>query len=698
MPASSASSYRRDIEGLRALAVLLVIVHHVAPQILPGGFVGVDVFFVISGFLMTRIINAAMHAGTFSYSAFIWRRSRRIVPALTTVLLATLGIALCVLTGPELTSLARHLIAGSLSASNLLLWSEVGYFDTTAALKPLLHLWSLGVEEQFYFLWPLFLGALPLAPRVRVLAVCALVALSLMVSESLAWSDPSQAFYVLHSRAWEMGLGGVLVLMVPLQDALGADRTKRSAILRDAASLVGLALILGAATQLNGAAAWPGLSALLPVVGTVLLLGAGPSAVANLRVLSLGPAEWLGKRSYSLYLWHWPPLAFLAILAQEQAWSASMLQWSAVILMLPVALLADLTFRFVERPAFARASSVEQAGPIRARHLVAYAKPLMAVALLAVVMVQTHGLPIRYGTAGVDAVSALRDASPDSIAAYGRTATRCRLPDKGHATWCWRVAGQGRGIAVYGDSHAEAVFAGLTALDTGTPLFLTGRKGCAPIVQIVSGSDRTAEICRRASNLAHEAIRADQSVGTVVMVSRGPAYMSGAGFGVDSQRIVVPIAPGDSVALKRAFASGMERSIRSFIDANKRVILVLDTPELGFLPEECLIGRPFKLRTIRTPCAVPRQVVTDRNREYRQLVAHLQRRIPALEVFDTFPILCNATQCDAVRDDRLLYSDANHLTMFGSRLVTQQLQAHLARRHVSTASLQMSMVPPARSQ
>lgn len=698
MPASTPSAYRRDIEGLRALAVLLVIVHHVAPQVLPGGFVGVDVFFVISGFLMTRIIDNAMQAGTFSYSAFIWRRGRRIVPALVTVLVATLSVALCLLTGPELTNLARHLIAGSLSASNLLLWSEVGYFDTTAALKPLLHLWSLGVEEQFYLLWPLFLGAVPMAPRSRVLAMCALVALSLMVSESLAWSDPSQAFYMLHSRAWELGLGGVLALSTPVLSAPAADRTERSAVLRSAASLVGLTLILGAATQLDGAAAWPGLSALLPVVGTVMLLGAGPSAFTNLRVLSHGPAEWLGKRSYSLYLWHWPPLAFLSILAQEHAWSASFLQWSGVLLMLPVALLADLTYRFVERPAYTRASSVEQAGPIRARHLVAYAKPLGAVALLAAVLLQTHGLPIRYGTAGLDAVSTLRDASPDSIASYGNLATRCRLPDKGHATWCWRVAGQGRGVAVYGDSHAEAVFAGLAALGTDTPLFLTGRKGCAPIIQIVSGSDRTAEICRRASNLAHETIRADQSVGIVVMVSRGPAYMSGAGFGVDSQRAVVPIAPGDSVALKLAFEYGMERSIRSFIDANKRVVLVLDTPELGFLPEECLIGRPFKLRTIRTPCAVSRRVVSQRNREYRLLVARLQRRIPALEVFDTFPILCDTTQCDVVRAHRLLYSDANHLTMFGSRLVTRPLQEHLAQRDVARSSIPANKVPSARGQ
>lgn len=679
----TSSSHRRDIDGLRAIAVFLVIVHHVAPHLMPGGFVGVDVFFVISGFLMTRIIDDAMQAGAFSYVEFVWRRCRRIVPALATVLTATTIAGLCILTGPELSAFGKHLAAGSLWYSNVQLWSEVGYFDSASALKPLLHLWSLGVEEQFYLLWPLILGLLPLDRRIRVLAILAIVAFSLLLSENLAYSDPSQAFYMLHSRAWELGIGGLLAFALPpaATNELRLGAVVLPGSIRPAASVLGIVMILVAATRLDGAAAWPGITALLPVLGTAFVIAAGPASFVNRTLLSSRTAEWIGKRSYALYLWHWPPLAFVAILAQERGWTADSMQWLNVALMLPVIALAHLTLRYIERPARQRAAVVARAGAIRLRQLRPYAFSLASLAIVAATLIVTRGLPMRYGTAGVDALATLRDASPDSVTTYDHVATRCRLPDKGFATWCWRIAGEGKGIAVFGDSHAEVLFAGLAAQRAGTPLFLTGRKGCAPILHEHGPLERTSEICRRSSALAHDAITRDTSIGTVLVVSRGPAYMSGVGFGVDSQRLVVPVSLGDSTALRRAFERGMEASIRALQASGKHVMLVLDSPELGFLPEECVIGRPFGLRTIRRPCAIARGDVDARNVAYRRMVSHLQERLPALEVFDTTPILCDAAWCHAVSGTRLLYSDGNHLTMLGSRMLVQRLRPLLDDRH-----------------
>ncbi len=692
MPATTTSPYRHDIDGLRAIAVVLVIVHHVAPQLLPGGFVGVDVFFVISGYLMTGILDASMRDGSYRYVEFVWKRCRRIVPALATVLAATLIMGACIMTGPELVNLARHVAAGSLSSSNLLLWSEVGYFDTTAAIKPLLHLWSLGVEEQFYLVWPLLLAMLPLAGRVRVLVIIAISALSLMVSENLAYADPSQGFYLLHSRAWELGAGAIVAMVWPISQTPSQNASESSsrvrATLRATASTFGMALILVTARWTNASAAWPGLAAVAPVAGTALILAAGPHTFINRSALANGTTRWIGQRSYALYLWHWPPLAFLHILAAEQAWSASMLQWTSVILMVPVVLLAHATLTMIERPARDRATRVAAVATITPRHLLRYGLALGALAVTAAALVRTHGLPTRYGTPGTDALALLRGASPDSITAYSARATRCRLPDKGHATWCWRIPGVGKGIAVFGDSHAEVLFAGLADLTAAQPLLLTGRKGCAPLLQPDVIDNRLSEICRRASQLAHAAIQADTSIGTVVLVSRGAAYLSGAGFGVDTQRPVVPVAtqhaPRDTMVLQRALETGLEQSIRTFIESGKRVVLVIGVPELGFLPDECLIGRPFGLRTIRIPCGVSRIAVEHRNHEYRALVRRVSARIPELEIVDAAAVFCDGALCHARRNGTLLYQDGNHLTLSGSRLVVAQLRAQLALpRHAS---------------
>ncbi len=680
------STYRRDIDGLRALAVLIVIAHHVAPDLMRGGFVGVDVFFVISGYLVTRIIEDDVQAGRFRYLDFIWKRCRRIVPALLALLTSTLVMGACVLTGPELVSLARHVAAGSLSASNLLLWSEVGYFDEAATLKPLLHLWSLGIEEQFYLVWPLLLTILPLDRRVRALGVGAVVLLSLLVSDTLAYDEPAQAFYLLHSRAWELGAGGLLALVTPMV----ADRVRvveHLSMLRNGASLVGAALLTGAAFGMSSATSWPGLAAAWPVLATMLLIAAGPRAWLNGTLLSARPAQWVGQRSYALYLWHWPPLAFLHILAQEEAWSEPVQQVTALLLMLPVCAIADVTFRRIEQPVRQRSTQIAGREAIRLRHLAPFGVALLTCVAVSLVVSRAHGFPSRYGTrAGVDASLVLTAASADSITTYDRRATRCRLADKGTATWCWRIAGDGRGVAVIGDSHAEVVFAGLAEQQLGVPLFLTGRKGCAPIVQREPIAERTAEICRRATLLAHAAIRSDTTITTVLIVSRGPAYISGKGFGVDSLRPVVPVALGhttdDTLALRAAYALGLERAVRSFVDAGKRVVLVTGVPEIGFLPTECVVGRPFGLRTIRTPCALPRAEFDARVSAYQSLVRQVATRNPALEVFDATSLFCDDALCHADRHDRLLYQDGNHLTIEGSRIIARALSSRLTPQRI----------------
>lgn len=354
------------------------------------------------------------------------------------------------------------------------------------------------------------------------------------------------------------------------------------------------------------------------------------------------------------------------------------MQVSALLLMVPVTALAHLTLQWIERPVRERANAIAKRETIHIRHLLPYVGALTTFVLVSTVVVRSQGFPARYGTLpGVDAASILAAASADSITAYDRRATRCRLADKGSATWCWRIAGEGRGVAVIGDSHAEVVFAGLAAQRDPSPLFLTGRNGCAPIVQREAIAERTAEICRRAALIAHEAVRDDSSISTVLMVSRGPAYITGTGFGVDSLRAVVPVTLGstalDSLALQSAYAAGLERAVRSFVAAGKRVILVIGVPEIGFLPSECILGRPFGLRAVRSPCAVPRADFDQRTAGYHALVRAIALHNPHLELFDASPLFCDAAHCHAERQSRLLYQDGNHLTLAGSKVLAAAL-------------------------
>ena len=300
------ATYRADIDGLRGVAVLAVVAFHAFPAWLRGGFVGVDVFFVISGFLITGILVSANDARTFSFLEFYARRARRIFPALVLVLLATIALGTLVLTGLENVRLGRHVLAGALFSANLLLWREAGYFDAASGSKPLLHLWSLGIEEQFYLLWPCVIVALslPRLKRFRV-TITALTALaSFAFGVRILGHDSAGAFYSPAARAWEL-MAGALLAMLPNVRAPLPQRW------RDIGVLAGALLVAGAMALFTPSTPFPGWYALAPVLGTTLLLGAGPESWVNKRILSQPPLVSLGLVSYPLYLWHWPLLVML---------------------------------------------------------------------------------------------------------------------------------------------------------------------------------------------------------------------------------------------------------------------------------------------------------------------------------------------------------------------------------------------------
>ena len=467
MPSASphAGHYRPDIDGLRAIAILSVLAFHAFPHALPGGFVGVDLFFVISGYLITGLLLGDLAIGRFSLVDFYKRRIRRIFPALLVVLVACMAYGWINQRTAVYALIGTHVAAGAGFVSNLLLWSEAGYFDNASSSKPLLHLWSLGIEEQFYLVWPLLLWLLWRLRHMRIavgLLLCASLALCLWLTRT----SPVAAFYSPLSRFWELAAGALLAAMPrnprPKNDAPGALAAFATPL-----SLFGIALIAWAAFGFDPKQPFPGWRAVIPAAGCACLIAAGPAAFANRWLLSRRWMVWIGLISYPLYLWHWPILVFQSLRIDGDA------GWTQRVAAVALAfVLAVATYRFVETPI--------RSGPRPGRRALALAGAMLATGIAGAAIAGFDGLPFRFD--GPEAPYATytyeyekdarvpdcwvpRNSPPDSYAA------QCIDPDEGHKPL----------VLLWGDSHAGRLYPGLrqVAGDRFRIAQVT-RSGCAP--------------------------------------------------------------------------------------------------------------------------------------------------------------------------------------------------------------------------
>lgn len=324
--------YRPDIDGLRAIAVLSVVVFHAFPNLLPGGFIGVDIFFAISGYLITSIILQNIQNGSFSFSDFYVRRIRRIFPTLILVLITCHIVGWFLLMPSEYQQLGKHIAGGATFSSNFLLWLENGYFDSSAESKPLLHLWSLGIEEQFYILWP---ALLVLAYRMGINSfklIAVVFITSLLINLWLTNTNPVAAFYLPMSRFWELLVGAALAYRVITSKKL--ESRFDSPQLSNLASILGALLITLGLVLINRNSLFPGWWALLPTIGAALIIGSGSRSWINQRILSQPLLVRIGLISYSLYLWHWPVFTFYRLYSFQEISNATYLALIAVSLCL----------------------------------------------------------------------------------------------------------------------------------------------------------------------------------------------------------------------------------------------------------------------------------------------------------------------------------------------------------------------------
>jgi peptidoglycan/LPS O-acetylase OafA/YrhL len=343
---SGGGHYRPDVDGLRAVAVGAVVAYHAFPDALPGGFIGVDVFFVISGYLISGIILGALRDRRFTFANFYARRIRRIFPALALVLMAVMAAGWFTLYADDYQRLGRHVAAGAAFASNLVLWQESSYFDTAAELKPLLHLWSLGIEEQFYLAWPLLLVIASRWTRGPMLLTLALGTASFFAAIWTVRIDPTAAFFAPWTRFWELLAGASLACTeIDRELQVEIDRLRASRWLANALAIAGAIMIGAGVVLIDATRLFPGFWVLLPVAGSFLLILTGQRAWLNRSILSYPPVVWVGLISYPLYLWHWPLLSFARIIAGAQPGATIRLSIIAASV-----LLSWLTYRIVEWP------------------------------------------------------------------------------------------------------------------------------------------------------------------------------------------------------------------------------------------------------------------------------------------------------------------------------------------------------------
>ncbi|HEY0786427.1 MAG TPA: acyltransferase family protein [Acidobacteriaceae bacterium] len=462
----STLAYRTDIDGLRAVAVLLVVFFHLKLLKVWGGFIGVDIFFVISGFLISSVILKEITESRFSLSSFYQRRIRRILPALVLSTAVTAAAAAVFLFPSELESFARSLLAASFSVSNFFFWLHSGYFAAPASEQPLLHTWSLAVEEQFYIFFPLFLlGVRRFFPGRFKLAVVLLASASFALSAVGVYRFTNATFYLPLTRAWELLLGTMLSLQ--LFPAL----TTRAA--REAAATAGLLMILIPAFRYEVSVPFPGLAALPPCLGAALIIAAGQHGTSFVgRLLSTRPVVFIGLISYSLYLWHWPIIVFQKM-GMLQPPGAAEHTVKAIVFLLSL-LVATLSWRYIERPFRNGGLSLSAATTFR----FATASTL-ALALAAALLLASHGFPSRYSAQQVQVASY---ADQDTYATYRIGSCYINTTVPYDRTKCLQRDASRKNYLLFGDSHAAHLWYGLAEVFPQVNFLEAASSGCEPLL------------------------------------------------------------------------------------------------------------------------------------------------------------------------------------------------------------------------
>ena len=649
---------------------MAVVLFHAKLGPFSGGYVGVDIFFVISGFLITSIVVREIANGTFSIADFYERRIRRIFPALFVVIFTSFVIGWFVLTPADYLQFAKSAIKASVFISNIGFNDTAGYFAPAAETQPLLHTWSLSVEEQFYVVAPLVLiGLSRLSSRSRTLVVAAVALASLAWAEWGVRNEWSSAFYFVQSRAWELMTGAVL--------ALGIVPAVRSRAVAEALGLAGLVMIAVAVFAYTEATPFPGVAALLPCLGAALIIHAATSPATFVqRLLASAPVVGIGKISYSLYLWHWPLLAF-AVYASD----GPLGQHERLALIAIAAVLSVLSWRYVEQPARARAGAASQ----RRSVFVAGAASIVACAIASQLIVRSNGALWRLSPeAQMFASAATVKLRDDAIC----NVSRQRGPTERPGCRIGAEAASRPDFILWGDSHALAVAQTFsdTAREMGRQGIYIATGGCPPLFGLEKISARTFAKCQSGASQV-EALLGQQHISDIFIIARWGLYAEGTANVNETKVHVRRFVEADEVANREAFTRYLQQTVETLTRAGHRVTLFGPVPELPYnLPSAVVrdIMRGHNFVQTAGAYSQPRAAFDLRQHTVNDALKQLSGQ-PGVRVFYPGQVLCDDVSCRALDGATPLYIDDDHLSAAGAAKLRPLFEAALATNANSRA-------------
>lgn len=655
--------YRADIDGLRAVAVLPVVFYHAGVPGTSGGFLGVDVFFVISGFLITSIVATEVSENRFSLLSFYERRARRIFPALTAVVLSTFVFGWFYLLPDEYTDLGQSALAAASFLSNVYFTLELDYFGPAAEFAPLLHTWSLAVEEQFYLFYPPMLALLFAWRGLRAAfwAVVGLSGISLAAAAVILPIEPDWVFYLIFFRAWELGVGALLALSV-----FPAPRSRPA---REIIGTLGLLAILVPVALYDSSTSFPGIAAVPPVFGAAAIIYVGTNGLGSIvnKILTHRSFVWIGLISYSLYLWHWPILTFLRIGRAEVSLPLTV---GLIAVAVSVAI-SWMSYRYIEGPFRARSPH----GFTRNAIFSLSGTMLFAMVLIGALLNFGKGFPSRISPQGVAIAAVSEDRNPDRDACFNK------LPQEGLCAVGMTVANaEPVDFLFWGDSHAEAMRSGLdlAARAAGQRGLFVGASGCPPIRQI----QRTPESrkCSEMNQSVWAFLEERTDIAVVVLAARWTISVEGSRYRQETGNPVNLIWVGDAdtrpdrIDNASLIEAGLMATVEDILTSGREVVIVGPTPEVGWDVHTALV-RGNMISWSPEPPALTEADFEARAGRTEGILARVAANHSAVRYIRLSDLFCADGQCFITNEDGLpLYVDDDHISReTAERVLPQRL-------------------------
>jgi len=656
--------YRSDIDGLRGIAILAVVIFHAFPEWVTGGYVGVSIFFAISGYLISSIIFKGLNEGGFSFIDFYSRRIRRIFPALIIVMLSAFTLGWFYLLAGEFKQLGLYIAGGAAFVDNLIAWQGVDYFDGSAELKPLLHLWSLGIEEQFYIFWPLLVW-ICWKRKISTFVVLVLACFASFALNIKGFNyDPIATFYAPWTRFWEIIFGGLLAYChIYHPNVLNRSHSPfPKKWLPSFISFLGFSIILYAIFFYTKKTAYPGWSALVPVVGALLLINGGEGNFFNKKILSNKVIVWFGAISYSLYLWHWVILSFARLIGGEEP----RIRFKLALLFLSVAL-SWLTYRFIENPL--RLGSYVKS---KTFFLVITLGVLGFIGLNAY---ERGGLPFRSYNKTVMKY-------PESMVTTPRR-KECFEILYAHSkkeNWYCEVGVNSNSVDyfAFGDSHALSLVPALEAFGQANNkrILFAGTSGCPPLlgIQSLKGPKEIEEHnCKLLNERIYDYVR-NNGIKNVILIGRWTYYTKSHSRPGEIVLIVKnPNGMVDAASSESDLKDALKNTVGLYQKIGVNVFIVEDNPQQSIDPSVALH------KASKTPYdwAINKFSVTQNEHLRNQSKVNEYIESSGANIISFNGILCANGVCPLVEGGKFLYFDDDHLSISGAKKVAPELSRAL---------------------